>query len=53
MFRLENSLLGKIFTIMSVSRYNKHQSNIYCIGLRYDRDTKINALSQFQLKKTM
>ena len=47
---LENSLLSKYFTKMSVTMFNKYQRNMYFIGLDYDHDTKINPSSQFQLK---
>ena len=49
-FRLENSLLVSYFANMSIARFNKQQRNVYFIGLGYDRETKINPLSQFQFK---
>ena len=36
---------------MHVARFNRHQRNVYYIGLDYDRETNINPSSQFTLKK--
>ena len=51
MFRLEKSLLVNNFAKMSVAWFNKHQRNMYCFGIGYDRETKINPSNQFKFKK--
>ena len=48
MFRLEKSLTVNYFAEMFVARFNKHQRNMYCIGLGYAHETEINPSSQFE-----
>ena len=51
MFRLEKSLLVNNVAKMYVAWFNKHQRNMYCFGIGYDRETKINPSNQFKFKK--
>ena len=52
MFRLENLSTVNYFAKIYIARFNKHQRNVYYIGLSYARETKINPSSQFEYKKT-
>ena len=51
-FFLNNSLLENCFAQMNLTKYKKHQKNVWYIGLGNDRDSSINHLSQFNSKTT-